>query len=154
MRKGFSMLLALVIIIVMAFITLLIFNLTGKMTQETTAQYKKEQSILYARSYTEYAIMLASANECFNTITSDIGNPLVGDGYRVTINITYLGNELAATAGCTTLGNALVTNESRGNIIQIDVYVQYKNPEKISFYANNGDVAPFITYHKKTIQRL
>jgi peptidyl-tRNA hydrolase len=51
-RKAFSMITAIFVILMMATVGGFIMNLSGKMVQETASQYRKEQAILYAKSYT------------------------------------------------------------------------------------------------------
>ena len=71
-RRAFSMITAIFVILIMATVGGFIMNLSGKMIQETTSQYRKEQAILYAKSYTEYAIMAATAQTCIRNISSNI----------------------------------------------------------------------------------
>ena len=82
MRKAFSMLTAIVTIVLMAGVSSMVFNLAGKTVQETTVQYRKEQSILLAKSYTEYAILaiqghmnaVGAGGSCLNTISGIINS--------------------------------------------------------------------------------
>ena len=62
-RKAFSMITAIVVIVLMASVAVFIMNLSGKMVKETTTQYQREQAILLSKSYTEYAVMAVTANE-------------------------------------------------------------------------------------------
>ena len=78
MRKAFSMLTAIFIIVLMAIVAAFIMNLSGKMVKGTTSQFQREQSVLLAKSYTEYAIMAVMANDhnsssCLNEITGAYG---------------------------------------------------------------------------------
>lgn len=156
-REAFSMLTAIFVIVIMASVGAFIMNLSGKMVQETTQQYRKEQAILYAKSYTEYAIMAATAQTCIRNITSDIdGIPaqvLQGQGYHIEVKVQYLGNNSACInkIGATNIARL----ESVDNIILIDTYVHYRNPEHPN--AINSvpwGTDPGITYHRRTLQRL
>jgi type II secretory pathway pseudopilin PulG len=63
MRRAFSMITAIFVIVLMATVAVLILNLSGKMVKETTAQFQREQAMLLAKSYTEYAVMAVTAND-------------------------------------------------------------------------------------------
>lgn len=81
MRKAFSMITAIFIIVLMATVGAFILNISAKSVKSTVLQFKREQAILYARSYTELAIMTAG------TATA---SPISGsaDG-NYTINATW-----------------------------------------------------------------
>ena len=156
MRKAFSMITAIFLIVLMATVAAFVMNLSGKMVKETTTQYKKEQAILFAKSYTEFAIMAATAQNCIQNIQADIGAaPLVGDGYHIEVQAQYIGNDLAALPNCNTVGNAIVNAPSRGAILLLDTYVHYRDPADPNAlagvnWANNRG----LVYHRRTLQRL
>lgn len=159
-RSAFSMITAIFVILLLATVASFILNLSGKMVDETTTQYRKEQAILYAKSYTEFAIMGATARDCIKTITANVGGTATqvkeGQGYRVTVNLQYIGNELSASTTCNTLGNAITDDQSRGAIILVDTYVRYRDPEHPHAIAGDtwDDTHPGISYHRRTLQRL
>jgi len=147
-RKAFSMLTAIVVIVLMASVGAFVMSLSGKMVKTTTTQFQREQAMLLAKSYTEYAIMAVMSNDrktnCLGNIT---GNAL---GYNITVNISYIGRNIADPSGvpntCSNiLSNTVVTLESTLNII-VDVYVRYND-------LDNPAGAP-ITYHKRTLQKI
>jgi hypothetical protein len=154
MRKAFSMLTAIVIIVLMATVAAFIMNLSGKMVQETTAQFQREQSVLLAKSYTEYAIMAVTANEhntstCLNNITGTYQGI-----YNIDVNISYIGNTDPVT-GPSLLGHcsrelstSAITVKSPLNII-VDVFVSYKELDHPA-----GASAPDITYHRRSLQKI
>jgi hypothetical protein len=155
MRKAFSMLMAIFIIVLMATVAAFIMNLSGKMVQETTAQFQREQSVLLAKSYTEYAIMAVTANEhntanCLNHITGAYGDSDgdgVGDIYNINVDISYIGNT-NLDASCNTLSNGVVNEKSPLSII-VDVFVRYKDLDHPA-----GAGAPDITYHRRSLQKI
>ena len=163
MSPAFSMITAIIMIVLMASVAIFVMNLSGKIVKETTVQFQKEQSILYAKSYTEYAIMTAGSRNCINQITAFIGNNVAsvnqGDGYSIQVDIQYIGNELAADPSCTTLGGAITEPTSRGAIMLIDVYVKYRDRDTVNAFIAGGNVVnainlPWVTYHRRTLQRL
>ena len=148
MRKAFSMLTAIFVIVLMATVAAFILNLSGKMVKGTIAQFQREQSVLLAKSYTEYAIMAVTANEhntsnCLNNIS---GIAILGSTYQIDANISYIGNNLDAS--CRTLDNTVVTPKSPLNII-VDVFVSYRDLDH-----PDPTNAPWITYHKRTLQKI
>ena len=168
MRSGFSMLTAIFVIVLLATVSALIVTISGKTVKATSFQYKKEQAILYAKSYTELAIMAASANDaqdgtnCVETITGSIGlNPVNGDGFDIITNISYIGNNLQCSASRIVLpAGTVITDSVNGDtIIQIviDVFVRYKDPDAVDAMISAGTStvnAPWITFHRRTLQKL
>ena len=153
-RKAFSMLTAIIVIVLMATVAVLILNVSGKIVKETTAQFQREQAMLLAKSYTEYAIMAVGANDrnstsnCLSDIDGTIGsNPSNGNGYRVRIRIAYIGNaaEVGSCAATRTFSSAVTTVKTPLNIM-VDAYVEYKDPDNTS--------GPWVIYHKRTLQKI
>lgn len=152
-REGFSLITALIIIVLMATVAMLIFNLSGKMVKSTTTQFQREQAMLYAKSYTEYAVLAVMANDrnatgtCVTTINSQIGpSPSTGDGYRARMELHYIGSaaEVNSCAG-RILDNNVVNRRTPLSVL-IDVYVDYKEPDD-----PNG---AWRTYHKRSLQKI
>jgi len=144
-RKAFSMLTAIVVIVLMSTVAILIMNMSGKLIKETTAQYQKEQAMLLANSYTEYAVMAVTANDrstnCLNTING------TWNGYSARIHIAYIGTTAAIgnCAGTRTLGTVPPNNQMPLTII-IDAYIDYDDLD------NTG--GPKIVYHRRTVQKI
>jgi len=151
MRKGFSLITALFIIVIMATVAGFVMNLSGKMVQSTSTQFFREQSALLAKSYTEYAIMAVTANDhngtnCLNTITGTFGNDGNGNAlYNINVDIAYIARNNTIHANCNDLSTSVVTEESPLSII-VDVFVSYIN---INHPDNQN-----ITYHKRTLQKI
>jgi type II secretory pathway pseudopilin PulG len=162
-KKAFSMITAIFVIVIMATVTALIMNVTGKTLKATTQQYQKEQAGLLARSYTELAIMYVihydrtATPDCLQTITDHFG--AAGDnGYDIRININYIGNDTLLN-NCTQaididgdLGNTATwvddTSTGFNNTISlvIDTYIIYKD------FDDSQDRN--ITFHRRTLQKL
>ena len=162
-RAAFSMVTAIFVIIVMAAVGGFIMSLSGKIVQETTAQYRKEQAILYAKSYTEYAIMAATAQTCIKKISANVDGDSTqvknGQGYRVIVDVKYVGS--SNPNSCTnTVGTTAITDPaSKGAFILIDTYVKYRDSDTVSSFVTGGGTVnannlPWITYHRRTLQRL
>ncbi len=145
-RKAFSMITAIFIIVLMATVAVFILSLSGKMVKETTTQYQREQAMLLAKSYTEYAIMAVTANDqnttCLNRIDGNYGD------YSITVDISYIGR-LNILNGCSSsilnIGNNIITPESPLNII-VDVFVRYPD------YDHPDDLR--MTYHRRSLQKI
>ncbi len=170
-KKAFSMITAIFVIVIMATVSSLIMNISGKTIKATTQQYQKEQAALLARSYTELAILYAihydrSTNgDCLESITDHFG-AAGNDGYDIRINIKYIGNDTLLD-GCTktilangTIGTASditdtatwIDNDTiNGGInntisLVIDTYITYRDFDD----PNHRD----ITFHRRTLQKL
>ena len=162
-RKAFSMVTAIFTIILMASVAMLVMSMSGKMVKETTTQFQREQAMLLAKSYTEYAIMAVMANDrngagtCLETINGDDVIRSENDGgFEVRVQIHYMSNGTDGTLlnidnvnGCPAvrvLGNAANTTLGSPLNIIVDVYVKYKELDGVN--------ANFITYHKRTLQKI
>lgn len=170
MRKAFSLITAIFVIVIMASIAAFILNLSGKVTQESTAQYRQEQAALLARSYTELAVMAVINHDrnATGTCVQDIDGVVKGlvpgttptsvaSGYNVMTRIYYLGNGLPCSESrklndSTTHSNTLiVTNYNNTSAsdamagIIVDVYVQYKDPDSPTHW---------ITYRRRSLQKI
>ena len=154
-RKAFSMLTAIVVIVLMATVAMLVMSMSSKMVKETTSQYQEEQAALLAKSYTEYAVMAVTANDrtvnCLTTINGTTGDATAAspnNGYLINTNISYIGFPAAlgsCTAGALDSG---VTTSSTPLTIIVDVYVYYKDLD------NPLPAAPNMTYHRRTVQKI
>lgn len=144
MRNAFSMLTAIFVIVLMATVAAFIMNLSGKMVKGTTVQFQHEQSVLLAKSYTEYAVMAATANEhnnsnCLNSISGTYGT------YNVLVDISYIGNNLDGSCDRILNANPIITPKSPLNII-VDVFVSYPDID------NPNDLN--MTYHRRSLQKI
>jgi len=152
-RKAFSMLTALIVIVLMATVAAFVMNLSGKIVKSTTTQYQHEQAELYAKSYTEYAILAVTGNDrsvdCLENINGTIGSPTTGNGYRVRTHIAYIANgsevDLSQCSGTRILSNSVSTSDTPLTII-IDAYVDYKDPDNTS--------GPWLTVHRRSVQKI
>lgn len=165
-RKAFSLLTAVFLIIIMSGISMYVMTLSGKIVNETTTQYKKEQAMLLAKSYTELAIMTTMSNDrngtnnCITDIDANVGHndpDGSGQGYRVRTRISYIGaqSDIQVCANTRELdypapldpGPPIIENDEL-NII-VDVYVEYKDVGQ-----EDIDNSPWITYHRRTLQKI
>ncbi len=157
-QKAFSMITAIFVIVLMSSIAMLVMSMSSKIIKSTTAQYHREQAVLLAKSYTEYAIMAVMsnarvANDCIEDINGDVGADVAnGLGYRVETRIAYIadGNARVVTCDATRIldDSGILTEASALNVI-IDVYVRYKDPDHTTIATS-----PWITYHRRTLQKI
>jgi len=152
-RKAFSMFTAIFIIVIMATVGAMVMSLSSKIVKTTTVQFQREQAMLLAKSYTEFAIMAVMSNDttlnCLLTIQSDdVIRAETNGGFNITTQISYIGNGNGRVTPCSgpqVLSDTAVTSESPINII-VDVYVKYRDLDGV----NNN----WITYHKRTLQKI
>ena len=148
MRSAFSMIMAIFVIVIMATVATLVTNLSSKSVKATTAQYQRAQAMLYAKSYTEFAILAVTAHDrttdCVQTINGSIGNINQG-GYSIRTHISYIG-PLSEIGNCTTQLSTNVTTASTPLTLIIDAYVDYKDLD------NTSDVN--LTVHRRTVQKI
>jgi len=152
-KKAFSMVTAIFVMFIMASLTALIMNVTGKTVKATTHQYQKEQAQLLGRSYTELAILYTlyydrnSTSSCLEKITDHFGD--TNNGYDIDIRIKYIGKKSELT-NCSASNVIATLDGATGfdNTISliIDTYISYKD------FDDPSDRN--ITFHRRTIQKL
>ena len=160
LRGGFSMIVAIFTILVISIVASYIFYSSASISKEGETQYKREQAMLLARSYTEYAVLgimgngdrnitAANGGRCLNIISGTIGQPNSGLGYNIVVSIKYIGKQqyLRACNANSDIVSTNVTDDTLNAII--DVYVAYKD-----WSGANVANAPWITYHRRSIQKL
>ena len=155
-RKAFSMVTAIVVIVLMATVAILVMSISGKIVKETTAQYQEEQAALLANSYTEYAVMAVTANDrnttakCLITIKGTTGDATTADpknGYRIRTHISYIGtNAMVGSCTATRILSSTVATSSTPLTIIVDAYVDYKDLD--------NSAGPNMTYHRRTVQKI
>ena len=150
LRSGFSMLVAIFTIVLMSLVASYIFYASSSVSKEGIIQYKREQAMLLARSYTEYAVMAVSANDrsinCLNEINGQVGtNPDNGNGYKINVKISYIGNEKYIKK-CTRKAAQLSNSDVEALSVIIDVYIQYKDGANLN--------EPWQTYHRRSLQKI
>jgi len=146
------MITAIFVIVLMATVASFIVSTSSKMIKETVDQYQREQSMLLAKSYTEFAILAVTANEhntsnCLDNISGTYGI------YNIDVNISYLGNDLnlgtGSSSGCDRILDSNVTTPKSPLNIIVDTYVRYRELDHPA-----GGTAPLITYHRRSLQKI
>lgn len=145
MKKGFSLITAIIFIVLIAVFSMLSLSLSSQTSKQTSDLYLKAQAELLARSAVEYAVMAVTAhdraatNDCVNTITATYQNM-----FNIQVDIRYIGNGLPA--GCDIVdGAGAITTPDSQLLAQMDVYVT-------SILAGTGTTEP-IRFHRRTLQR-
>ena len=158
LRSGFSMLVAIFVILMLSLVATYIFYASSSISKESSIQYQREQAMILARSYTEYTVLALSGNNkdsgnCINTINANIGTPNNGRGYRVRVDITYIGNSKYLT-GCTNVAANLSNSDIDTLSVIVDVYVKYKDISNPSLYNGFSSFVPWQAYHRRSIQKI
>ena len=143
---------AIFVIVIMATVAMLVMSLSGKTVKITTTQYQHLQADLYAKSYTEYAVLAIMGNDrsvdCLEDIGATIGTPANGNGYRIRTRIAYIVNgtqvDTSKCSGVRVLSTGVTHNTMPLSII-IDTYVDYKDPD---------NTAQWLTVHRRTVQKI
>ena len=176
LRSAFSMIVAIFVIVMLSIVASYIFYASSSVAKEGDIQYKREQAMLLARSYTEYAVLAimgngdrnnTANNYCLTNINAIIGNSQAdvnsGLGYQVDVVITYIGDSKYLSNRCVDANNInriaaqspAVQTDSLSAII--DVYVRYKdwsNNALNGANAVNAANVPWQTYHRRSIQKI
>jgi len=134
LKKAFSLLTAIIFIVVVATIGAISFSLLSTNVQKSEDTYLLEQSRLLARSATEYAILAVSGHDRSSDCLERIDTSYL-DTYDINISLHYIGANLPST--CPVL-------DRRGSsiFVLIDTFVSVRN-------STNP-----VTYHHRSIQKL
>jgi len=158
-RKAFSMVTAIIVMILMASLTAMIMNVTGKTIKSTTLQYQKEQAQVLTRSYTELALLYILnydrtqvGHSCLKTINASFGE--ADNLYTIKMEIRYIANNdiTLFPNGCArnisptwNVASPFLNIDQSISVI-IDTYVNYKD------FDDPSDRN--ITVHRRTLQKL
>lgn len=140
MRKGFSLLTAILFLVLVATISVLALSLSTQSAKQTSDIFLKTQAELLAKSSTEYALLAMSGHDYVNDGCLNDINARYNSMFDINITINYIGNGLPA--GCNILDNNLTTNDSNRTVI-IDTVVTSKS---------DITTEP-IRIHRRTIQK-
>lgn len=147
MKKGFSLITAIIFILLVATLGALALSLSSQGSKQTGDLYLKTQAELLARSATEYALLAISAHEinatngCVNQINAlypNANNPL----FDINVTINYLGRGLPAAPVCNILSNAVQESESNITVL-LDTFVQ----------THDGVSTEPIRFYRRTLQK-
>jgi hypothetical protein len=168
-RRAFSMMVAIFTILILSIVATYIFYSSASIAKEGEIQYKREQAILLARSYTEYAVMAimgnsdrSSANKCLTQINAIIGKDEnsvdMGLGYKIRVVITYIGNQ-KYIQNCSRIAASLQDPPTDPDTLSaiIDVYVSYRDWNNDRLYngtATQKKDVSWQTYHRRSIQKI
>ncbi len=177
MRKAFSMITAIFVIIIMATIAAFVLNTSGKITQETTIQYRQEQAALLARSYTELAVLAVinhnrnqTTPSCIEDIDGSVNGLIPGGavsgnsggsngGYSVKTRIYYIGDGLPCSEtrklndSTSTINSSTTLVTDYNNTAASDAIAAILVDVFVSY--KNPDAANHdITFHRRTLQKI
>jgi len=152
MRQGFTLITAIIFMVLVASIAALSLSFSSFSTKQTTDLYLREQAELLVQSGTEFALLAISghqinaANGCLNAINSQYPQAGANAIFDITITINYLGSGLLAASNnnCNVLSDTVVTTDSNVTVI-IDTVVE-------TTPGNNISTEP-IRLHRRTIQK-
>ncbi len=146
MRKGFSLITAIIIMMTVSLLMTMMISLSSVTVKTTTDMFLKEQAELLARSATEYSLLAVSGHDnhqsCIEKI--DMLYPSAATPtHEMNVTLWYMGSGLV---NCNhILDNNLSTPESNLTaIIDVVVTVDQKN---------TGITEP-IRIHRRTLQKL
>lgn len=147
MRQGFSLMVAVMFIVIAATLGALALSYSSQNAQHTSHLLLKEQADLLAQGATEYALLALGARDiatqgCLNQITAfypDAQHPL----FDIEVTIYYMGPNLPL--GCNTPSGNLhaIAAEEMDTTLLVDTVVQS---------AQGDDLAP-IRVHRRTLQK-
>jgi type II secretory pathway pseudopilin PulG len=142
-RRGFSMVMALIIVVLLAIFSTLILSNVSASRSNVVDDYHTIQSELLAMSATEIAVLAINGHDysinCLDQI--NMSYPQGAPIYDINVSLSYIGNGIA---GCThNVATNIATNDSNGSVI-VDVIVTKRDL---------GDGLGTLSYHRRTLQK-
>ena len=151
MRKGFSLITAIVFMVLIATLSALALSFSALNVKQTGDTYLREQAELLLQSSTEYALLAISAHDitandnCLNTINAQFpnkGTPI----FDIAISIYYIGIGLpVGNAKCQRFSQTDINTTDSNVTVIIDTIVSTNT-------ASNISTEP-IRLHRRTIQK-
>lgn len=139
MRRGFSLITAIIILVAVATLLVLMLSLSSQTAKQTGDIYLKEQVDLLAKSATEYALLAISGHDNSHNCIERIN--MTYPGYEINMSLNYIGTDLNCTADHE-LADDIATAESNGTVI-IDTIITTKATL----------TSEPIRFHRRTIQK-
>lgn len=136
MRRGFSMLTAIIFLVLVATIGALSLSLSSQTLKQTSDVYLREQAELLLQSATEYALLAISGHQitaatgCLNTIHSTYSHNGITPMFDINISIYYLGSGLplmGAAHPCQKFSDNNISTADSNITVIIDTVVQDRN---------------------------
>ena len=140
MKKGFSLLTAVLFLVVIATLSMIALSLSTQSAKQTTDDYLKVQAELLAKSGTEFALLAMSGHDYNSSCLNNI-NITYNKQFDVNISIMYIGSGLPCVPSHI-LDNNIKTPDSNRTVI-IDTFVTTKD----------GITTEPIRLHRRTIQK-
>ncbi len=141
MRKGFSLLTAIVFLVLIATISAISLSLSTQTAKQTSDLLLKSQAELLLRSGTEYAMLAMSGHDYSSSCLENV-NMTYNNIFDINVSIMYIGSGITCSDSNHILANNIDTNESNRTVI-IDTVVTTKN---------NIALEP-LRLHRRTIQK-
>lgn len=147
MKRGFSLLTAIIFLVLIATIAALSISLSTQSVKQTTDIYLKNEAELLLRSGTEFAMLAMSGTDYNATNCLDNINMTYNSTHDINVTISYIGSGLpddpTGLIGCAhILDNNISTSDSNRTVI-IDAVVTTKE----------GIIPERIRLHRRTIQK-
>lgn len=148
MRKGFTLITAIIFIVLVSTIAALALSFSTFSVKQTNDLYLREQAELLVQSGTEFALLAISGhtinttNGCINSINAQYPQTDTAAMFDINITVNYLGSGIPVS--CNRLSNSVATTDSNLTVI-IDTIVE-------TTADNNISTEP-IRLHRRTIQK-
>ena len=151
MKKGFSLIMAIFFVMLIATLGMMSLSLSSKMVKQSGDVYLKEQAELYAMSATSLAVLDMQGTDyskgCLTKRTYDFG-----DGFVATVNIFYLDSDMPKCDSSAKSSNKIDKNNM--GLKDVDGNdANYYNVALIDVMVQNTDGIEPVRFHRRTVQR-
>ena len=141
MRKGFSLLTAIILLVAIATLMALMLSFSSQTAKQTGDIYLKEEAELLAKSATEFALLSISGHDNNTSCIEHINMryPAANPRYDINMTLYYIGNGMPCNLA-NELADNIATADSNGTVIIDTVVTNTESDEPVRF-------------HRRTIQK-
>ncbi len=147
-RKGFSLFLAIVVLIVVSTLSALMISLSSSSAKQTSDTYLKEQAELLAQSATEYAILAILGHNNKNSCVENIHITYPSSTstmFDINVSLWYIIDPTQVPTTCSKiLSNGLSSGSNSHFTVVVDTMV---------VSSSNLNISEPIRIHRRTVQK-
>lgn len=153
MKKGFSLIMAIFFVMLIATLGMMSLSLSSKMVKQSGDVYLKEQAELYAMSATSLAVLDMQRTDYSNSCITEKKYDF-GDGFVATVNIFYLDSDMPRCDNNRNVKSSNSINKTFMDLKDINgSAANYYNVALIDVMVQNIDGIEPVRFHRRTVQR-
>jgi len=144
-RKGFALIMAITVIVIISTIMALSLSLTSQTTKRTTDLYIYEQAVLYSKSAAELALLDIANEGCIPDRNYTFGGYYIAE-VKTSYVYTEANTNVAGTYNCPEQFSSYISTPEQNGSVSMDITLSIDQTQNIS--------SEPIRYFRRVIQKL